>query len=88
MHRQSKTLGMPFDVPARESGLPHQFLDDASPLMKPAVVVSAHVGVVLRLPNVFELCPASPLGTLAVKVNRVGGHGVMLRRDWAARNGV
>ncbi len=52
---------MPLDVPARESGLPYQFRDDAAAPMKAAMVVSAHVSIVLAQPNVLEPLPPSPL---------------------------
>ncbi len=74
---QTQALRLPLHVPAREPSLPDQFLDHAPSLMEATVVVSAHVSVVLRQPNVFDFRPASSLGAAFEAELGVNGRAVL-----------
>jgi hypothetical protein len=58
VHAQAETACLAFDVPARKGGLPRQFSDDPTTLMKAAVVMRTQVSIVLREPGVLEVLSA------------------------------
>ncbi len=60
VHGQTQTPRLALNEPFGEAGLSGHLPDDEASLMKPAVVVGAHVSLVLRQPLVFQVVAASP----------------------------